>query len=409
MISYLEENKLGQKQVQYKLRDWLFSRQRYWGEPFPIVRLKNGELAGVPMDELPVTLPQVANYEPSPDGEPPLARSVEFVNYNGSLGEARRETDTMPGSAASSWYFLRYCDPHNKKEAFSFAAQEKWMPVDLYVGGPEHTVGHLLYSRFWQNVLYDCGLVSHKEPFQSLRHQGMILGPDNQKMSKSRGNTISPDEVREKFGADAVRTYTCFMGPYDKDKPWDTNGLDGVRRFLDRIWRLVADEEGQLIATDDAPSENLNKSLHKTIKKVGQDIENMSFNTAVSAMMILVNDIYKTNEKPKSLLLTFAQLLMPFAPHQAEEMWSVLGGGKGLVNEARWPEYEEALTVESHVTMGVQVNGKMRGKIEVALDCPEDEAVSLAREIAAVSNAIGEGNIVKIIYRPGKILNLIVK
>ena len=408
MLDHLEKNKLGQKQVQYKLRDWLFSRQRYWGEPFPIVSLKDGELTGVPLDELPITLPEVANYEPSASGEPPLARSEEFVNYQGAAGEGRRETDTMPGSAASSWYFLRYCDPHNDTEPFSFAAQEKWMPVDLYVGGPEHTVGHLLYSRFWQKVLFDCGLVSHDEPFQSLRHQGMILGPDNQKMSKSKGNVINPDEVREKFGADAVRIYISFMGPYDKDKPWDTNGLDGIRRFLDRIGRLVADDEGQIVATDDKASEDLEKSLHKTIKKVTGDIEAMSFNTAVSAMMILVNEIYKTGEKPKSLLSTLAQLLTPFAPHFAEEMWQKLGN-EGLIHHASWPEYIEELTVENQVVMGVQVNGKMRGKIEVSLDTTETDAVNNAKEISAVSNAIGDGNIVKVIYRPGKILNLIVK
>jgi len=308
----------------------------------------------------------------------------------------------------SSWYFMRYIDNQNDDMFASMEAQKEWMPIDLYFGGAEHTTMHLLYSRFWQKVLFDCDMVSHDEPFQKLRHQGMILGTDNQKMSKSKGNTISTDDVLEKFGADAVRTYISFMGPYDKDKPWDSNGLDGVRRFLDRVWRLVANEDGDCIAKEDPPSQELNKSLHKTIKKVTNDIETMSFNTAVSAMMILVNEIYKSGEKPKSLLLTLSQLLMPFAPHMSEEIWATLGG-PGLVHQAHWPPFDEQLTIENQVTMGVQVSGKMRGTVLIPTDATEDEAVKLAQELSAVKNAIGDKKIIKIIYRPGKILNLIVK
>ena len=409
-IAHLEEKSIGEKQVNYKLRDWLFSRQRYWGEPFPIVRYENGELGGVPESELPVALPEVADYQPSEQGEPPLARNKDWVNYVNSLTQDKgaRETDTMPGSAGSSWYFLRYTDPKNPNKAFDFEEQKYWMPVDLYVGGPEHTVGHLLYARFWQKVLFDAGLVSHDEPFQKLAHQGVVMGPDGFRMSKSRGNVVNLDEILESYGADAARVYISFLGPFDKDKPWDTNGIDGVKRFLDRIWRLVFDENGKVIATDETVPEQLNKTFHKTIKKVTQDIESLSFNTAVSAMMILLNDIYKQGVKPKSLLMGFAQLLAPFAPHFSEEIWSALGG-EGYVSLAKWPEFDPALTVDDTVTMGVQVNGKMRGTIDISLETPEDEAVKLAEELSSVQNAIQGKNKVKVIYKAGKILNLIVK
>lgn len=411
MISYLEENKLGEKEVQYKLRDWLFSRQRYWGEPFPVVHFPKAGLKLVPDNELPVLLPEVADYEPTDKGEPPLARVENFVNYKdeqtGELGQ--RDTDTMPGSAGSSWYFLRYTDPTNENAPFDFESQKYWMPVDLYVGGPEHTVGHLLYSRFWQKVLFDVGLVTHDEPFQQLAHQGMVLGPDNQKMSKSRGNVVNPDVVKQEYGADAVRMYISFMGPFDRDKPWSTQGVEGVRRFLDRVWRLCFDESGNDITAEvkDIPEELL-KSYHKTVKKVTEDIEAMSFNTAVSAMMILVNDLYKHNLKPKFILKSLSQLLMPFAPHLAEEIWSKLGG-VGLVSLSTWPEYIEELTVDDVVTMGVQVSGKMRGTIEVTEQTSEDEAMDMAKKLTAVSNAIEGKKIFKVIYKPGKILNIIAK
>ncbi len=405
MISFLEENKLGEGRTQYKLRDWLFSRQRYWGEPIPIVHTEDGK--NIPLDEseLPLTLPEVADYQPSEKGEPPLARVAEFVNYK---GVGRRATDTMPGSAGSSWYFLRYIDPHNANIFCDFEKQKYWMPVDLYVGGAEHTVGHLLYARFWQKVLYDAGLVSTKEPFQKLAHQGVVLGPDGLRMSKSRGNVINPDEVREKYGADAVRLYVCFMGPFDKDKPWDTNGIEGVRRFLDRVWRLAFDDAGKLITTNEAAPESVQKLLHKTIKKVTTDIETLSFNTAVSAMMILVNELYKTKCHSHEVLKTISQLLMPLAPHFAEELWSQLGG-EGFVSTAKWPEYDENLVKDDTVEFGVQVNGKMRGSVALSLEASEEEALKAAKNIKAVENAIGDMAITKVIYKPGKILNIIVR
>lgn len=403
-IQEVEKRKIGKKVVQYKLRDWLFSRQRYWGEPFPMIRQTDGTLKGVPVSELPVALPEVADYEPTEQGEPPLARVKDFVNYS---KDAVRETDTMPGSAGSSWYFLRYTDPQNDKEAFSQEAQKYWMPVDLYLGGAEHTVGHLLYARFWQKVLFDAGLVAHDEPFKKLFHQGLILGPDNQKMSKSRGNVINPDDVREQFGADAVRAYICFMGPADRDKPWATNGIEGVKRFLDRVWRLAFSEDGKVIANDNPLPPETEKLLHKTIKKVTQDIENMGFNTAISAMMILVNDLYKVDGKSKKALMTLAQLLMPFTPHFAEEMWSQLGG-TGYVSLAKWPEFDPKLVVDDVATLGVQVNGKMRGTVELALTATEAEALTAAAAIDSVKTALAGNSPKKIIYKAGKIINLIV-
>jgi len=414
MLDYLEAKKIGQREVQYKLRDWLFSRQRYWGEPFPVVHFPKAGLKAVPFNELPVLLPEVADYEPSDRGEAPLARNKEWVRYPGTAalgaeGEiGQRETDTMPGSAGSSWYFLRYIDPHNDSAPFSAELEKYWLPVDLYVGGPEHTVGHLLYARFWMKVLFDAGLVSHDEPFQKLAHQGMILGEDNQKMSKSRGNVIPADEICQKYGADALRTFVCFMGPLESEKSWSPTGIEGVKRFLDRVSRLVASEEGALLATDDAIPADLEKLLHKTIKKVTEDIENMSFNTAISAMMILVNELYKANVRPKALLRPLVQLLMPFAPHLSEELWEILGGTE-FVSLAPWPKYDNKLVADDTVTIGVQVNGKMRGTIEIPLDASEEVAVKAAKALANVSTALGDKHPDKVIYKAGKILNLIVK
>ncbi|RME14087.1 MAG: leucine--tRNA ligase [Bdellovibrio sp.] len=410
MISWLEEKGLGQRKIQYKLRDWLFSRQRYWGEPFPIVYYSDGTPVAVDDDELPVSLPEVADYEPTEKGEPPLARVKEFVEYvNPKTGQkGRRDTDTMPGSAGSSWYFLRYTDPHNDKAPFSFEAQKYWMPVDLYVGGAEHTVGHLLYARFWQKVLYDAGLVSVDEPFQKLAHQGVVMGPDGYRMSKSRGNVINPDEVREKYGSDAVRTYMSFIGPFEKDKVWDPKGIEGVRRFLEKFWRLCVNEKGECLATDDSLPESIERLMHKTIKKVSEDIENMSFNTAVSAMMIFVNELQKQKCHSRKALKTLAQLLMPFAPHLCEELWEKLGG-EGFVSLASWPQYDPEKVKDDKVTMGVQVNGKMRGTIEISKDASEEEALSLAKQVKAVAQACGDKDVIKVIYKPGRILNIIVK
>lgn len=408
-IAELERHKVGEKRITYKLRDWLFSRQRYWGEPFPLVEMPDG-LKGLRDDELPVVLPQVADYQPSEKGEPPLARVPEFVNYkdpqSGQVG--RRITDTMPGSAGSSWYFLRYTDPTNQKAAFSFEAQKYWMPVDLYVGGPEHTVGHLLYARFWQKVLFDAGLVSSDEPFKKLAHQGTIMGPDGQRMSKSRGNVINPDDVRETYGADTLRLYICFLGPFDKDKPWSSSGIEGVRRFLDRLWRLAIDESG-LTQVDDKPlPPDVDKLLHKTIKKVSEDIENMSFNTAISAMMIYLNELYRAECRSKKAILPLIQLLAPFAPHLSEELWEKLGQ-RGFVSVAQWPAFDASQVVDDVVTLAVQVNGKTRGTINLAPDATEAAAIALATAVTAVQNALGGKPPGKVIYKPAKILNLIAK
>ncbi|MES2962966.1 MAG: leucine--tRNA ligase [Bdellovibrionota bacterium] len=408
MVAHLEQAKRGTSRVEYKLRDWLFSRQRYWGEPFPIVHFSDGSMKTLAVDELPVVLPEVADYEPTENGEAPLARSKDWVKYDGKAGvNGTRETDTMPGSAGSSWYFLRYTDPHNDKAAFDFEKQKYWMPVDLYVGGAEHTVGHLLYARFWQKVLFDAGLVSHPEPFQKLAHQGMILAADGEKMSKSRGNTVNPDEVRERFGADALRLFILFLGPMDRDKPWNDQGIDGVSRFLDRLWRACVNEDGKSIVDDTEVPEELNKLLHKTIKKVGDDIESLSHNTAISAMMILLNEVYKSGSHSRKVLKPFVQILSPFAPHVCEELWANMGE-KGLVVSAPWPIFDSNLTVDNVVNIGVQVNGKSRGAIEVAKDAPEADAVAEAMKLESVRNAVGGKPFAKVIYKAGRILNLIV-
>ena len=409
MLSELKARKIGELEVQYKLRDWLFSRQRYWGEPFPVVHFAKAKTQTLPLNELPILLPEVADYTPSEKGEAPLARNQDWVHYISQGGDVgQRETDTMPGSAGSSWYFLRYCDPKNDAAPVSFENQKYWMPVDLYVGGPEHTVGHLLYARFWQKVLFDAGIVSTDEPFQKLAHQGMILGLDGEKMSKSRGNVVNPDEVREKYGADALRLFILFLGPMDRDKPWNENGIDGVQRFLDRLWRWSVDENDQLLLKDEAAPADLEKLLHKTIKKVGDDIEALGFNTAISACMILLNEIYKQNSRSLLLVKKFVQILAPMAPHISEELWFRMGE-TSLVSLATWPSFDPALVVDSSIVMGVQVNGKSRGTIEIAKDATEEVAVAAAREVVAVQNALEGKSIDKVIYKAGRILNLIVK
>jgi leucyl-tRNA synthetase len=415
MTKHLEEKGLGSRRVEYKLRDWLFSRQRYWGEPFPIVHFPKAGMKALPVNELPVLLPDVADYEPSEKGEAPLARNKEWVQYkDAKTGEVgARETDTMPGSAGSSWYFLRYCDPHNDGEMVGFEKQKYWMPVDLYIGGPEHTVGHLLYARFWQKVLFDAGLVSHEEPFQKLAHQGMILAADGEKMSKSRGNTVPADEARDRYGADALRCFILFMGPMDRDKPWQESGIDGVTRFLDRVWRACVSEDGKSLLDDSTIPDDLNRLLHKTVKKVGEDIETLGFNTAISSMMILLNEIYRSGTRSRKVLEPLVQILSPFAPHLCEEIWSIIHAGsgaeRGLVALAPWPQYDSNLTVDDVVTIGVQVNGKSRGTIEIAKEAPEADAVAAAQALESVKNALGGKPIDKVIYKAGRILNLIVK
>ncbi len=410
MISHLETKKRGLRRIEYKLRDWLFSRQRYWGEPFPIVKFSDNSMRALPVNELPVVLPEVADYEPTENGEAPLARSKDWVKYTDSQSgkSGSRETDTMPGSAGSSWYFLRYIDPLNDKNFCDFEKQKYWMPVDLYVGGPEHSVGHLLYARFWQKVLFDAGLVSHPEPFQKLAHQGMLLASDGEKMSKSRGNTVNPDEMRDRYGADALRCYILFMGPMDRDKPWQENGIEGINRFLDRVWRISISDDGVSHLDESQPPEELIKLLHKTIKKVGEDIEAMSFNTAISAMMILLNEVYRIGGRPRAVLKPLLQILSPFAPHVCEEIWSLIGE-TGLIVSAPWPTYDSNLTVDNVVNIGVQVNGKSRGAIEVAKDASEADAVALAMKVDSIAKAVGGKPVSKVIYKAGRILNLIVQ
>ena len=405
MNRYIEEKKLGVPTVQYKLRDWIFSRQRYWGEPFPIAYLDSKPQA---VKDLPVALPETADYEPSEEGEPPLARVKEFVEYTDSKGnKLKRETDTMPGTAASSWYFLRYTDPHNAEEPFSFSAQKYWMPVDLYVGGPEHTVSHLFYARFWQKVMYDAGWVSHKEPFQKLVHQGSVLGADGFRMSKSRGNTVNPDALREKYGADALRLYIAFLGPFEKDKPWADKGIEGCRRFLDRLWRLCFDEKNNLITEKESAGKELNILLNQTIKKVTEDIEKMSFNTAISAMMILVNEMYLKKSRNHNILKTLVQLLQPFAPHISEEVWSRFGG-KNLVSISPWPVFDPRMVQEGEiVNLAVQINGKVRGVIRISKTADEKTALSLAQKEKKIEKFLEHSQIQKVIYKPGRILNIV--
>jgi leucyl-tRNA synthetase len=413
VIDWSEKHHIGKRTVNYKLRDWLFSRQRYWGEPFPILSLEKGGKRAVPTGELPVVLPQVGSYEPTGTGESPLASIDEWVNTVDSEGNpARRETDTMPGSAGSSWYFLRYCDPQNEKAPFSPEAEKYWMPVDLYLGGPEHAVGHLLYARFWTKVLFDAGLTTHDEPFKKLVHQGMILGEDGEKMSKSRGNVINPDSVVEKYGADTLRVYEMFMGPLDRDKPWSTTAIEGVFRFLQRTWRLFEEggEEGseaKFLVSDSEPSPEDLKITHKTIKKVTEDIENLRFNTAISQMMIFVNHMTKAAAKPRTCLRPFVQLLNPFTPHLAEELWQKLDE-KSLLTFEPWPKYDPALAKDELLTIAVQVMGKTRGTVELEPGADQTTAESKAREIQSVLNHLEGKQIRKVIFVRDKILNFVV-
>ena len=431
-VEYLEANQLGQKKTQYKLRDWLFSRQRYWGEPFPFVEYEDGKIEAVDDDELPVLLPEVADYQPTEKGEPPLARCPEWVQYKKGDRKGQRTTDTMPGWAGSSWYFLRYIDPHNTSALCDPKLEKYWMPVDLYIGGAEHSVLHLLYARFWHRVLYEEGWVSTPEPIAKLRHQGVVMGPDGQRMSKSRGNIINPDKVHDQYGADVCRLYISFMGPFEKDKSWSPKGIEGVSRFVDRVWRVCVDEADKITNIDPAhlPAESasnqpaqqasnlpaeqlreletLHRLCHKTIKKVGQDIETLNFNTAVSAMMILANALQKAPLRPHFILKHLAQLLMPFAPHLAEELWHRLGG-EGLVAVAPWPTYDKALVVDDTVNMGVQVNGRMRGTIELSRTASQAEALALAEALPRVQQALQNLKVHKVIYHPGRILNLVAK
>lgn len=406
MIDYLTEKGIGEGGVQYKMKDWAFNRQRYWGEPIPIVHCPKCGMVAVPYDELPLKLPDVENFEPGSDGESPLAKIDSFVNCKCPKcgGDAKRETDTMPQWAGSSWYFLRYVDPHNDKAFADYDKLKYWMPVDWYNGGMEHVTRHLIYSRFWYKFLYDLGLVPYEEPYQKRTAQGLILGPDGVKMSKSRGNVIDPNEVVDAYGADVLRTYVLFMGDYEKAAPWSESSVKGCKRFIDRIWNLQ-----EILKDGDAYSEKLESAFHKTVKKVSEDIETLKYNTAIAALMTLLNNIYDAGEINRAELKTLLILVNPFAPHVTEEMWSTLGYGEMLAKDAVWPAYDPEKCVDSTIEIAVQVNGKLRGKLMVAADISAEDAIAAAKADEKVQSFLTDKNVVKEIYVPGKLVNLVVK
>ena len=402
--NWLEEKKIGTRKVNYKLREWIFARQRYWGEPIPIVYLDD-EMKALADSDLPLVLPELEDYAPSKTGASPLDKATDWVNTTFEGRPAKRETSTMPGSAGSSWYFLRYIDPRNNDEIANKKLLEYWLPVDLYVGGPEHAVGHLLYSRFWNNYLYNKGVVPVKEPFAKLRHQGMILGTNGEKMSKSKGNVINPDDMVKQYGADALRVYEMFMGPIDAAKPWDPNGIEGSKKFLDRVWRLYT-ESGKL---KDEENKNLEKTYNYTVKKVTKDYENMDFNTAISQMMIFINNVYKEEVFPKEYAKEFLKLLNPVAPHITEELWNTALGNNGSIAYEKWPEYDEEKIKDDEIEIPVQVNGKVKTIVKVALNENDETVKQIVHENETVKNAVKDKNIVKEIYVKNKIYNIVVK
>ena len=402
IIEFLTEKGIGHKKTNYKLRDWVFSRQRYWGEPIPIVHCEKCGPVAIPEDQLPLTLPEVESYMPTDNGESPLAAMTDWVNTTCPCcgGPAKRETDTMPQWAGSSWYFLRYTDPKNKETFASKEALDYWLPVDWYNGGMEHTTLHLLYSRFWHKFLYDQGLVSTPEPYQKRTSHGMILGENNEKMSKSRGNVINPDDIVQEFGADTLRTYEMFIGAFELSATWSNEGVKGCRRFLERVWKLqdmMSDQPGYSAA--------LETKMHQTIRKVSNDFETMKFNTAIAAMMELVNEFYKVKTVTKDELSTLLILLNPVAPHMTEEMWEILGN-EGRLYQAAWPEYDEEKLVENEIEIAVQVNGKVRTTIKVPTDIDKDQAIQAAKD--ALGDKVS-GTIIKEIYVPGRIVNIVAK
>lgn len=410
MNEWLEKEGKGQKKVTYRLRDWLFSRQRYWGEPIPILHLEDGTMKPVPEDQLPLLLPDVEQIKPSGTGESPLANVTDWVEtIDPETGmKARRETNTMPQWAGSCWYYLRYIDPHNQEELCSKEKQKEWLPVDLYIGGVEHAVLHLLYARFWHKVLYDLGIVDTKEPFQKLVNQGMILGNNNEKMSKSRGNVINPDDIVNEYGADTLRVYEMFMGPLEATKPWNTNGVEGTYRFLSRVWRLFIGDDGQLNPkiVDGEGTDEFKRTLHKTIKKVTHDIEHMHFNTAISQLMVFINEGYKTEVLPRKAMENFVQLLSPLAPHLAEELWSRLGYTESITY-VPWPEYDDAWTVEAEVEIVVQVNGKIVERAKIAKDMDQEAMQQHSLSLPNVKQALEGKSVRKIIAVPGKLVNIV--
>lgn len=405
MVEFLAEKGIGEKGVQFKMKDWAFNRQRYWGEPIPIVHCEKCGIVPVPYEELPLRLPEVDNFQPGSDGESPLAKIDSFVNCACPKcgAPAKRETDTMPQWAGSSWYFLRYIDPHNSE---AFADKEKlnyWGPIDWYNGGMEHVTRHLIYSRFWHKFLYDIGEVPFDEPYKKRTAQGLILGPDGDKMSKSKGNVVDPNEVVDSLGADVLRTYVLFMGDYEKAAPWSESSVKGCKRFVDRVWNLL-----EIVTDEEEYSKKLESSFHKAIKKVSEDIENMKFNTAIASLMALLNEIYDAGSITKGELKTFVKLLDPFAPHVAEEIWENLGEN-GLLAVAQWPEYDEAKTIDATIEVPVQICGKLRATVTIAKDATAEQAIAAAKADEKVKEILEGKAIIKEIYVPGKIINVVAK
>ena len=399
-IEWLKRGEKGEATIQYKLRDWLFSRQRYWGEPIPVVHKSDGSIIAVNESDLPLTLPQVEKYEPAGTGESPLANIDDWVN----IPEGKRETNTMPQWAGSCWYYLRFVDPLNKAQPWSKEAESYWMPVDLYVGGVEHAVLHLLYSRFWHHVLHDLGLVSTREPFQKLFNQGMIRGEDGQKMSKSRGNVVNPDDVVQEYGADSFRLYEMFMGPLDKSKPWSTSGLQGCYRFIQKVWKLFTVDPSKI--QENCANEETIKLLHQTVKKVTEDLSGLRFNTSVSQLMIFVNHLTKLEKLDKSVLHQFLLILNPFAPHLSEELNEMLGF-EPLSNTA-WPEYDELIVIEEKITIAVQINGKTRGTIDIEIDTKEKLIFDMILNDEKLNKFIIGMEIIKKIYVPNRLINILI-
>jgi leucyl-tRNA synthetase len=409
MNHWLEEQGVGKKEISYRLRDWLFSRQRYWGEPIPIIHWEDGTTTTLPEDQLPLRLPKTDNIKPSGTGESPLANVSEWVNVvdpeTGMKG--RRETNTMPQWAGSSWYFLRFIDPHNKNSLADFEKLKRWLPVDIYIGGAEHAVLHLLYARFWHKFLYDLGVVPTKEPFEKLFNQGMILGENNEKMSKSRGNVVNPDDVIEQYGADTLRLYEMFMGPLDASIAWNENGLEGSRKFLDRVWRLIVDENGKMRDRITTLNDGkLSKVYNQTVKKVTEDFEQLHFNTAISQLMVFVNEAYKADALPYEYVAGFVQLLAPIAPHIGEELWSILGNEEGI-SYVPWPTYDESALVEDEIEVVFQVNGKVRAKANVPADADKAMLEELAQSNELVKEQLNGKTIRKIIVVPNKLVNIV--
>ncbi len=405
IIDFLTEKGIGERKVNFKLRDWVFSRQRYWGEPIPIIHCPKCGMVPLEEKDLPLLLPDVEHYEPTDDGQSPLSRMTDWVNVKCPRcgGDAQRETDTMPQWAGSSWYFLRYCDPHNDKEFASKEALDYWMPVDWYNGGMEHTTLHLLYSRFWHLFLHDLGLVSAPEPYQKRTSHGMILGENGEKMSKSRGNVINPDDTIAQIGADAFRMYEMFMGAFDQAIPWSTNGAKGCRKFLDRVWRLQ-----EILTDDEGIREELRVSVNQTIKKVSEDYERMKFNTAIAQMMTLVNEMYQKGSVTKGELKALLLLLSPVSPHICEEIWQLQGFGAPVYTQS-WPKYDEKYLTRDEVEIAVQVNGKVRGKLMIPITMTRESAQEELPKLPAVQQIVGDRQIVKVIFVPGRLLNIVVK